>query len=92
VEIDDMRALRDPALCEFIDSMFCSGAYGDIVRRSWRANLVRTWPFVGKRQKPAPYWAGFSAERSSKELVIHVQNVARPTTEFLEEIDRCDAE
>lgn len=72
----------------FVDLMRCLWAYrASIVVGKPRRELAGYWEAA---RKLAPRWAGFAAERSSEDMKLHVDEVARRTKEFIDEIARID--
>jgi hypothetical protein len=47
-------------------------------------------PYWDAARTHAPRWAGFSPERSSAEMKVHVDNANRRTKEFIAEMERMD--
>jgi hypothetical protein len=75
-------------LMPLVNLLRCLWGYrASIVRGNLRQDLAPYWD--GARMY-APRWAGFSPERSSAEMKIHVDNAARRSKEFVAELERMD--
>jgi hypothetical protein len=83
----DYEKLAD-SLPPFVDLMRCLWGYrASIVAGKPRQDLAAYWEAA---RRYAPGWAGFSPERASEEMKIHLDEAARRTTEFIKEMDLLD--